>query len=156
MKLATTITSFLLIILFSSCRNSDPNFDYVELRDFKYQKALLATGTEIQILSFSGGKECSPKESYYYQFIGIDKSTGDTVRILAPCQKIDLNLNPSVGSYTPWDSTESIINKELRQNGESNFISENIFVVFNKQNAILEKREFKTAIGSLSFGNPTK
>jgi len=43
----------------------------------------------------------SPKESYYYQFIGIDKSNGDTVRILTPCQTADLNLKPNVGSYTP-------------------------------------------------------
>jgi len=156
MKLATTFFSFLLVILFSACNSSNPSFDYVKLKDFKYQKAVIATGTEIQILSFSGGKECGSEESYYYQFIGIDKSNGDTVRILAPCQVVDLNLKPSMGSYTPWDSTESMVNKALRENGESDFINENTFVVFNKQNARLESKNYKTAIGLLVFDNLAK
>jgi hypothetical protein len=145
------ILIFLAAISIFSCKSEDPNFRYVKLEDFKYSEATIKEGTEIQILSFSGGKACSPEESYYYQFIGIDLSTNDTVRILAPCQNVDVNAKPTTGTFTPWQEIAGIIAKTLKENGENELIAEKKFVVFNKNQKDIEEREFKTVIGTLSF-----
>jgi len=102
---------FLAIISLFSCKSEDPNFRYVKLEEFRYSEATITKGTEIKILSFSGGKDCSPEESYYYQFIGVNLSTNDTLRILAPCQSVDVNARPTTGTFTPWQETK-ILRKE--------------------------------------------
>jgi len=142
----------LLIILALGCKSRDPNFKYVKLKDFKYTEANIEEGTEIQILSFSGGRTCTPETSYYYQFIGINKANGDTVRILTPCQVVDVtSAPPTKGSFTPWSKTSAIIDEALNKTGNENLITEDVVIVFNKQNRDIEERNYKTAIGSLGF-----
>ena len=141
----------LLSVVLQSCKSQDPNFRYVRLEDFKYSQAAIEEGTEIQILSFSGGKDCTPEESYYYQFIGINLSTNDTVRILAPCQNVDINAKPERGTFTPWQETGKIIDNVLKEHGEKELISEKKFVVFNNHQKDIEDKDYKTAIGTLGF-----
>ena len=142
---------FLAIINLLSCKSEDPNFRYVKLEEFKYSEATITKGTEIKILSFSGGKDCSPEESYYYQFIGVNLSTNDTLRILVPCQNVDVNARPTIGTFTPWQETADIIDKALKEHGEKELITEKKLIVFNKHQKDIEERDFKTIIGTLSF-----
>ena len=151
-SLLQTLTILVLLsVVLHSCKSEDPNFRYVRLEDFKYSHAAIEEGTEIQILSFSGGKDCTPEESYYYQFIGINLSTNDTVRILAPCQIVDINARPGRGTFTPWQETGKIIDNVLKEHGEKGLISEKRFVVFNKHQKDIEDKVYKTAIGTLGF-----
>jgi len=117
-----------------------PDYEYQKLSDLKFRQADIKEGEEIKLLSFSGGKDCDDETIYFKQFIGIVKSTGDTIRILAACQLYDMD-KPKRTCYF--------------QN-EISGISQNIsdkkkLVAFNKHQAILEKKDFKTVIGFLRF-----
>jgi hypothetical protein len=73
-------------IFLSSCSSSGSGKDTyktIPLKEYKYAPAPVSSGTEIEILAFSGGKDIENRNVYYSQFIGKEKSTGDTVRILA-------------------------------------------------------------------------
>jgi hypothetical protein len=121
---------------------TDPDFEYENLADFKYTEANINPGEEILILSYSGGDDCDGKTVYYKQFIGVAKSTGDTVRILTPCQLYDMEKAHRVGHYQT-DLTAGIIDHADKKS----------LVVFNKNQPFLEKKDLKTTIGFLSFEN---
>jgi hypothetical protein len=147
-----SIVYLTLVYLFiNGCKESDPYFNFKQLSDFEFQPADIVEGTTIQILSFSGGPECTPEATYYYQYIGVVKGTRDTVRIISPCQEIPEGTRPVEGNFSPWEKTSTIIDKALQDHGEKSFESENKLVVFNKQNLELENRPYKTAIGALSY-----
>jgi hypothetical protein len=117
-----------------------PDYELVNFSEFKYKQADLKDGEEISLLSFSGGKDCEYETTYFKQFIGIVKSTGDTVRILSPCQTYDIH-NPVQIGYYRRDITYATQNSDTKS----------YFIVFNKHQASLEKRNLKTTIGMLSF-----
>lgn len=119
---------------------TEPDFEYVKLKDFKYTQANINPGEEISLLSYSGGKDCSDKTIYYEQFIGVVKSTGDTVRILTPCQVYDREKAYRI-AYFQGDVTA----------GALNLLPGEALVVFNKNQPFLEKMDLKTTIGTLSF-----
>jgi hypothetical protein len=144
--------SWMIICVFiAGCGKSNSNLNLEKLEDLPFRIVTLNTGTKIKILSFSGGPVCTPDETYYYQYIGIIQGTSDTIRVLSPCQTIPDGDQPEEGSFSPWDSTSKIIKDVMKEYGEKNIETENKIVVFNKNNSQLERREFKTAIGSLSF-----
>jgi hypothetical protein len=151
MKNKISILLFGLIIFMVCWESLKVNY-YVKLEDFKYTPATIKDGTEIKILSYSGGKECSGKEIYYYQFIGIDNSTLDTVRILAPCQLFDVTRGTKTGIFYN-DGISKVFDLLLKDSKEDVFkmSDKENFVVFNKKAESLEKRNFRTAIGSLAF-----
>jgi hypothetical protein len=117
-----------------------PDYEFVRFSEFKFQKADLKDGEEIRLLSFSGGKDCEYETTYFKQFIGIVKSTGDTVRILSPCQTYDIHNPMQIGYYNS-DTHYSTQNPDTK----------NYFIVFNLHQTSLEKRNLKTTIGMLSF-----
>jgi len=146
-----------LCVFIAACKTDDPNFRYVKLEDFKYEKADIKEGATIEVLSFSGGKNCNGAVAYYYQFIGIDKSNGDTVRILTPCQAITDTLNLSTGTFASWDKTAAIITDAMTSQGKTSLLAgDEGIVVFNKQYSDIEDRNYKTAIGTLAFGKADK
>jgi len=153
MTFVKQITAFLLlsIIGLTGCKPEDPNFRYVKLEEFRYSEATIKEGTKIKILSFSGGKDCSPEETYYFQFIGVNQSTMDTVRILSPCQLIKADEMPEEGNFYPLQESAALLEKVLKEHGEKPLIAEKKFVVFNRHFKDIEERNFKTAIGMLSF-----
>ncbi|MDB5196465.1 MAG: hypothetical protein JWP88_836 [Flaviaesturariibacter sp.] len=140
--------AFALII---GCKESDPNFDFKSLKEVGFQPATISEGATVQILSFSGGPECTPEATYYYQYIGIVKGTRDTVRILSPCQQIPEGSRPEEGSFSAWEKTAAIIDEALWDHDEKSFESKNKLVVFNKHNPAWERQPYKTAIGTLSY-----
>jgi hypothetical protein len=137
-----------------SCKTSGPDFEYVKFEDFKYEPAQIAPQTQVQVLSFSGGKACDPNTTYYYQFIGINTTNGDTVRILSPCQKVPDGLQPETGGFTPWDSTSSLVDQALEMVKAEKMENKKRYIVFNKHLADIEKGNYKTAIGTLGFNLP--
>lgn len=137
--------------LLAGCKETDPDFDFKPLKDFKFESAGIADGTRIRILSFSGGPGCTPDESYYYQFIGLVKGTHDTIRILSPCQVIEEGILPLEGSFTDTRKASAMADSALLEHGENVFETGKKIVVFNKQQSALEKRNFKTAVGAISF-----
>jgi hypothetical protein len=142
----TLVCSFL-----QSCKQADPNFDFKKFNDYEFEPALITDGTRIQIISFSGGPDCTPDRTYYYQFIGVVKGTQDTIRILSACQVIEQENPPAEGSFSDMRKASAIADSAIREHGENVFDSGKKIIVFNKQNLELENRDFKTAIGAISF-----
>lgn len=134
----------LLLILLVSCQ-SDPNYEYIDLEDYKYEDAGLKNRTEILLLSFSDGKPCGSGTVYYYQFIGINKETGDTVRIFSPCQVYDYKKQLREATFVALDNDVYSVRESLDADSKDEVL------VFNKRFADLEKGNYKTAFGSLAF-----
>jgi hypothetical protein len=134
-------------------------FEFIELKKFKYEPIELAEGTRIKILSFSGGKYCDYETNYYYQFIGVIKGTSDTVRILSQCQQYDFDKGPREAGFSTHDDYENLIKsagpdnipEEIREKLNFDESGKKSYIVFNKKQSFLEKRNFKTARGTLGF-----
>ncbi len=79
---------------------------------------------------------------YYKQFIGINKSNGDTLRILAlaAMQRYDIDKAPRIGTF----KADLPMRNQLTP-------SENEYIIFNTNQANIEKGNYKTAFGLLSF-----
>ena len=142
MRLLSVFISSLVLLV--SCQ-SDPNYEYVDLEGYKYEDAGLKNRTPILLLSFSDGKRCNSGTVYYYQFIGINKETGDTVRIFSPCQFYDYKKQLSEATFMSFD--DKVFGKRKSLDGDD----KDKVLVFNKRFADLEKRNYKTAFGSLAF-----
>lgn len=125
-------------------------YEYIPLEEYKYTAATIKDGSSINILSFSGGKMCDEKNLYYVQFIAIDSLTNDTVRIFSACTTYQEDF-PRTGSFnntTSNDAAQQLVEKGLQKNGK------NQYVVFNKDNAGIEKGNYKTTFGTVGFKFP--
>ncbi|MEI9958454.1 MAG: hypothetical protein WDM90_19600 [Ferruginibacter sp.] len=82
-------------------RRTEGDYEFIKLKDFKFTFAPIEDGTKIELLSFSGGKQNTDYKIYYKQFIGINKSNGDTLRILAlaAMQRYDIDKAPRIGTF---------------------------------------------------------
>ena len=154
--------------------------DYQPLEDYQYTPASVTPGSEIELLAFSGGKRSDENNLYYYQFVGIDKSKGDTIKILLPVISIDedagvetktyttpLQFNPDKGITTayfeqlPSDTALNLINgTEANPGGEISTEKiqdmldgkshQKAYVVLNKSIDLFQ-RNYKAVIGVLNF-----
>lgn len=100
-------------IFFSSCRSSgsgSAGYSTIPLKDYKYASAAISSGTEIEILGFSGSLDNQDGKVYYSQFVGKEKATGDTVRILAAWISIpsDTGNAPTLTSASLFDGAKGI------------------------------------------------
>jgi hypothetical protein len=113
----------------------------VKYSDLNYPKATIPDGTAIELISYSGG-DCSDTEMRYKQFIGVNQSNNDTVRILAICQaqQYDIDAAPRIGTF-----------KGISLHSETVTAIENEFVIFNKNLSDIERGNYKTAFGILEF-----
>ncbi len=99
----------------------------------------------------SGGKQCEGSDVYLYQFIVIDKTTKDTLRILSPCQVYDESKASSNGTFIPIGNTVHSINNYINKDDKAKPIDENhVFVVINTKHFI-ELRDYKTLVGWIGF-----
>jgi len=145
MNMKSIYIFILFLALAFSCKRSDPNYEYVDLEDYKFEDAALKRGTEILLLSFSDGRPCNSGTVYYYQFIGINKETGDTVRIFSPCQVYDYKKEQRDVTFMPANDALYKIDESLDLENKDKVL------VFNKRFADLEKGNYKTAFGSVAF-----
>lgn len=129
-------------ISISKPERTGSDYAFVKLKDFAFTPATLKEGASIELLSFSGGDDLAEGTVYYKQFIGIDQSTGDTLRILALAgmQQYDLDKAPRVGSY----STDLPIRNQLTP-------GDNEYIIFNTNQADIEQGNYKTVFGILKF-----
>lgn len=111
----------------------------VPLPEVQMEKTVIPFGTKIGLISFSGC-DC-PEQTAYIQFIGVNTSTGDTVRILSPClaQDYDVEKAPRTGTFINFTDIDA------------NAVVANVVVLFNKNLAVIEKKNYKTAFGQLAF-----
>lgn len=119
------------------------DYEYVKLKHLKYKLTDIKDGTKIELMSFSGGDSKNGEDRIYYkQFIGINQSNGDTVRILAlaAMQDYDFEKAQRIGTF-----------KNFRPNGNEIVTSENEFIIFNRNQARVENGNYKIAFGLLEF-----
>ena len=169
-------------VIFVGCNNHKilDRVDYQPLEDYEYTPATITPGSAIELLAFSGGKRSDENNLYYYQFVGIDKSKGDTIKILLPVISVDeaegietktyttpLQFNSDKGITTayfeqlPSDTALNLINgTEANSGGEIS--TEKIqamldgkshqkpYVVLNKSIDLFQ-RDYKAVIGVLNF-----
>jgi hypothetical protein len=175
--------SVLFVILSSiSCNSSEKynDFVYIPLEEYKYEQAIIQPGTELELLAFSGGKKEFGEEIYYYQFLVLDKSTGDTLRIMTPLISVDETAGSETKTHTtpfqydpekrittayyePMDSSKNLLlnASNLIKNGEVDStadlsrlmtqIDKKQFVVVNKSMPEFVNPRFRSAIGILNF-----
>lgn len=178
----------LLSLILLACNNApetkavdkNADFKYVQLADFKYKVADISPGTEVEILASLDGPKDNGDTVYYYQFIVLNKKSGDTIRILCPEITVDeeagidgktsttpLLFDMSKGVTTAFyeliDSSKSLLlNGENMQQLVSTNDSAAIEHLLTPSNAVkvvvLDKKDsadrilrFKTAIGVLNF-----
>jgi len=98
-KITVAVLIALIICSFPGCR-SRQEFEFVPLKEYQYEQADIQPGTEVKLIAFSGGKSDDEKNAYYYQFIVRNKTTGDTVRILAPLISFDETSGSANKIYT--------------------------------------------------------
>jgi len=96
------------IVLFAGCGQGhregsfSSDFRHQPLKEFDGMVASIPTGTAIRILAYSGGDVAKQSdELYYYQFIGIDQTTGDTVRILTAAINVEDATTGGKPALTP-------------------------------------------------------
>jgi hypothetical protein len=155
-------------------------YQYLPLEEYKYSQASIQPGTEVELLAFSGGKEGDENSVFYYQFLVVDKTAGDTLRILTPLISIDesagldnktyttpLQYNPNKGVknafYELVDSTQNLalqVESLIKDNKNDSSVDINSlmtkvdkkqFVVINKSMPEFENPNYRTAIGVLNF-----
>jgi hypothetical protein len=174
----------LCIFVFSHCSDKAGSeagrFAIVPLKDFKYAPAMLTSGTEIRILAFSGDNENTKEAVYYSQFIGIEKTSGDTLRILTAFISVDPNGSSSNTLFTtpvlfdgnkgvldatfqiPNSNQQMILRMDLPGGGDAKDIGKKITAslqdtIAKKEYVIVQKDialftgHYKTAIGILNF-----
>jgi hypothetical protein len=90
------LLSLTTLLLFARCGQGhqegsfSANFKHQSLNEFPDTVTSLPSGTAIRILAYSGGDVGKRSgELYYCQFIGINQTTGDTVRILAAALNVE-------------------------------------------------------------------
>ena len=120
--------------------NNSELFSFKKLSELNFQMIKIPEGTEVSVFSYSGGN-CSEIDNIYHQFIGIDQSTNDTIRVLTLCQSLDREISgePRFGIFkevTPFSNTGH---------------TKESFVVFNARMEDLETRNYKTVVGMLDF-----
>jgi hypothetical protein len=178
------LLSLAALLLFARCGQEhqegsfSAHYKHQPLKEFQDTLVNLPSGTSIRILAYSGGdmgKETD--ELHYCQFIGINQTTGDTVRILTAAINVEKAstdgksvLTPST-TYdfdkgvmdatfkVPTENDEMMIKMMPQLQGDNN-VPKNIGE--NKDDAVKDYvmipegvpffiRHYKTAIGILSF-----
>ena len=158
----------------------EQDYLYIPLKDYKYSKADISPETELELIAFSGGKPNDKKNIYYYQFIAINVSTGDTLRILTPLISVDESAGVDNLTYTTplqfeadkgvrnayfvaRDSVQNLFLQAIKLINENKLdtstiveslladIDANELVVVNKSLSLFENTTYKTAIGILNF-----
>lgn len=181
MKLVQLICISCFYLFFSqSCTHTSNNkiaqdYEYIPLEKYSFEKADIKPGTRLKLLAFSGGNANDKEHTYYYQFIALDETTGDTLRILTPLISFDspdapntfttpLQFDAAKGitsaTYELYDSSNIAMQlMSIPANEPDSAITSALnkerksveYVVSNKSYYFFENPHYKTAIGVLHF-----
>lgn len=168
----------------TGCSNSsnkhEHSYEYVPLSEYKIDSANIKPDAEVKIIAYSGGEKSEKDNVNYFQFIVVEKQSGDTVRILAPLIGITKEAGVENDTYTTpsqfdvskgvfdavFEVKDSIQNMmlnidvahmpegedfEAMQKRLTNSVNGKEFVVVNKSIPDFENPAYKTAIGILKF-----
>ena len=142
--------TLVLVVLLASCSKS--KFDYKPLAECNFKMTTIAHGTDFKILAYSGGKKCTKDTQYYYQFIGINQTTQDTMRILSACQGYHFGEDPRMVTYSGETINNAKLQDALKKIYEENGINqETKLVAFNNDMPRIGEGNYKTVIGSIGF-----
>lgn len=131
-----------LVLFSSTLLLSCSNITYTDFDQYQYEPAIINDKEEIEILTFSGGKECTNEISYYYSVIAIVSHTNDTVRILTPCQLLSQDF--PIGVFRKPSALRDSVLSFL------GIIANERYVAINPK-LPLQNRNYPVAIGSISF-----
>ena len=176
---------FSALVVFSRCNQGHKEGSFTAqytkqpLKEFADTITEIPSGTAIELLANSGGEEDKKGDGVNYcQFIGIDKTTGDTVRILATVINVEeagTDGKPVLTPATTYDFDKGIRDATFRvpteddkrmiallpalQGGQTdvtklNSVAESTPVneyVLIPQGEPFFARHYKTVVGILSF-----
>src|ERR1700744_3827892 len=177
------LLSLAILLVFARCGQGhreggfSVHYKHQHLKEFQDTVVSLPSGTVIKILAYSGGDvEKGNDELHYCQFIGIDQTTGDTIRILAAAINVEeasTDGKPVLTPSTTYDFDKGIRDAkfkvptdddqmmiEMMPEMQAGNVAENAGA--KKDDAVKEyvmipegvpffTRHFKTAVGILSF-----
>jgi hypothetical protein len=175
----------IISLLFTACKSNEPehSYEYVPLSQFTIDSNAIDSGSTVQIIAYSGGKESRKDNINYFQFIVVTEGSHDTVRVLTAL--INVPGDSDKGTYTPpsmFDGNKGVFTaifepKDSNQNMAINLLMaasekegnvERVkeimsdttntttgeeWVVVNKSLPIFENAKYKTTIGTLKFSS---
>ena len=178
-KTAVIIITFLTLSLFYNCtyvknKMSGKQVYAAPLNQFPYPISNLEKGTQLKLIALAFGEETDKDHTYYYQFLTINQSNGDTVRVLAPIISVgpeNTYTSPSLYNHDKGIETATFIPKDSSFDFKINAIASperletdpNAFdKMQSKSNAeemvllvkgvpLFENSHYKTVIGALHF-----
>jgi hypothetical protein len=175
---------FLFLTIFSYCNNNHEvtgnasGIEYTALKDFSFTAADLPSGTPLRILGYSGGREIRSKDSVYlYEFLCVNKQTGDTVKVFSTLISVDNPDNPQPTYTTPhlfdgekhvYDAVFETVDpqkerlflitsatadpKDLNATNLGDTLGNlKRIVILNKSLPLMTEQRFKSAFGCLHF-----
>lgn len=167
----------------SSSNGPEQSYDYIPLSRFTIDSNAIAAGSAVQIIACSGGKESKKNNINYFQFIVVNKESGDTVRVLSALINVpgdsdkgtytspimfDGNKGVFEATFEPKDSMQNMMinlytaagEKDSNPEAMNRIITETSntppgdeWVVVNKSLPIFENANYKTTIGTLKFSS---
>lgn len=177
------IISLMITACMGSSNEPDHSYEYIPLSQFTIDSNAIEPGSAVQIIAYSGGKESKKKNINYFQFLVVNKKSGDTVRVLTAL--INVPGDSDKGTYTspimfdgnkgifeatfePRDGTQNmLINlstvidekdgnlQDMKQiaSDTSNTVAGEERVVVNKSLHVFENANCKTTVGVLKFSS---
>ncbi len=179
------IAVFITVFFTTGCHylhhEEKQDFEYIPLNDYNYTPAKVDAGTAMRVIGWSGGKDSDKDNIYYCQFITINSSNGDTVRVLASLISFDSPENGEVHTihttsaiydgrkeitdavFVPEDSTSTLllntpVDFETDKKDQQNVDADNLYKIkrprllsINKSLPMLQTPSYKTVIGVLNF-----
>lgn len=143
MNIKHAILLFILLAIIG-CTRTIP---HLKLEDYQYEKANIKNGTEVEILSYSGGYNCTPSITYYHSIIVRDTVSKDTFRILSACPVLSDKFR--FGTFnTPSLTLDSLLRTIDKTSPHNSSLEK--YVILNS-NEPFQQEKYKAIIGSLGF-----
>ncbi|HYF30442.1 MAG TPA: hypothetical protein VD993_04935 [Chitinophagaceae bacterium] len=105
--------------LAASCKGQkEHSYDSVRLEDFKIDSMAINKDQEYRLLAYSGGNESAKNNIYYHQFIVLNESTNDTLKVLSALICVEGPSGPEGKVYHPvtqFDGTKGVTTATLEK-----------------------------------------
>lgn len=99
------LVSMIIMSTHYQCRNKagfdGQQIEFTPLNETSFVMDSIPAGIVIDLIAYSGGKKNTKDDIYYYQFIGVNKSNHDTIRILSTIISVPDEKDPANKIYSP-------------------------------------------------------